>query len=93
MQFFFQYIIGNFVRLLPQDSPTQRVIWRGKQVVPSLTGRPYEVAVYRLDNGHWDCYYEHELRAALRADESEPEYSVKMMQQKVRSPARRRRKD
>jgi hypothetical protein len=44
----------------------QRVIWRGKQMVPSITGRqPYEVPVYRLDNGHWDCYYEHELHPAL----------------------------
>jgi hypothetical protein len=44
----------------------QRVIWRGKQMVPSITGRqPYEVPVYRLDNEHWDCYYEHELHPAL----------------------------
>lgn len=45
----------------------QRVIWRGKQLMPSITGRqPYEVPVYRLDNEHWDCYYEHELQPALQ---------------------------
>lgn len=62
---FFQYVIGSFVQLAPGTS-IQRVIWRGKQVVPSITGRqPYEVPVYRLDNEYWDCYYEHELKPAL----------------------------
>lgn len=52
----------------------QRVIWRGKQLVPSITGRqPYEVPVYRLGNEHWDCYYKHELRPALRPDDSPPD--------------------
>jgi hypothetical protein len=63
---FFQYVIGSFVQLAPGAS-MQRVIWRGKQLVPSITGRqPYEVPVYRLDNEHWDCYYEHELHPALQ---------------------------
>jgi hypothetical protein len=49
---FFQYVIGSFVQLAP-STPMQRVIWRGKQVVPSITGRqPYEVPVYRFDNEH-----------------------------------------
>ena len=49
------------------DAPMQRVIWRGKQVVLSITGKqPHEVLVYHLDNRHWDCYHEHELRLALR---------------------------
>jgi hypothetical protein len=34
---FFQYVIGSFVQLAP-GTPLQRVIWRGKQVVPSITG-------------------------------------------------------
>lgn len=67
---FFQYVIGSFVELAP-GTPMQRVIWRGKQLVPSITGRqPYEVPVYRLDNEHWDCYYEHELCPGLRRDDS-----------------------
>jgi hypothetical protein len=67
---FHQYVIGSFVQLAP-GTPMQRVIWRGKQLVPSITGRqPYEVPVYRLDNEHWDCYYEHELRPALLLDNS-----------------------
>lgn len=48
---FFAYVIGSFVQLT-QGAPVQRVIWRGKQVVPSITGRPQEVAVYGLDNDH-----------------------------------------
>ena len=52
---FFQYVIGSFVQLAP-GVPMQRVIWRGKQLVPSITGRqPYEVPVYRLNNEHWDA--------------------------------------
>jgi hypothetical protein len=67
---FHQYVIGSFVQLAPGSS-MQRVIWRGKQVVPSITGRqPYEVPMYRLDNEHWDCYYEQELRPALLRDNS-----------------------
>jgi hypothetical protein len=67
---FFQYVIGSFVQLAP-GTPMQRVIWRGKQVVPSITGRqPYEVPVYRLNNEHCDCYYEHELHPALLRDNS-----------------------
>ncbi|MGI4834218.1 MAG: hypothetical protein ACRYFK_12235 [Janthinobacterium lividum] len=61
---FFQFVIGSFVQLT-QGAPMQRVTWRGKQVVPSITGRPQEVAVYRLDSDYWDCYYEHQLYPAL----------------------------
>jgi hypothetical protein len=47
-------VAGSFGTLAP-GTPMQRVIWRGKQMVPSITGRqPYEVPVYRLDNEHWD---------------------------------------
>jgi hypothetical protein len=67
---FFQYVMGSFVQLA-QGTSMQRVIWRGKQLVPSITGRqPYEVPVYRLDNEHWDCYYEQELCPALLRDNS-----------------------
>jgi hypothetical protein len=34
---FFQYVIGSFVQLAP-GTPMQRAIWRGKQMVPSITG-------------------------------------------------------
>jgi hypothetical protein len=51
---------------LAPGTPIQRVIWRDKQLVPSIIGQQsYEVPVYRLDNEHWDCYYEHELHPAL----------------------------
>jgi hypothetical protein len=66
---FFKYVIASFVQLAQGTPPMQRVIWRDKQVVLSITGRqPYEVPVYRLDNDHWDCYYEHELHPALLRD-------------------------
>ncbi|NML67550.1 hypothetical protein HHL22_20305 [Hymenobacter sp. RP-2-7] len=66
---FFQYVIGSFVQLA-QGAPMQRVIWRGRQVVPSITGQPQEVAVYRLDNDHWDCYYEYQLHPTLQQVDS-----------------------
>lgn len=65
---FFQYVIGSFVKLA-QGAPMQRVIWRGKQVVPDIVGRPHQVPVYRIDNDHWDCYYEYQLHPALRREE------------------------
>jgi hypothetical protein len=34
---FFQYVIGSFVQLA-LGTPMQRAIWRGKQMVPSITG-------------------------------------------------------
>lgn len=66
---FFQFVIGSFVQLA-QDTPMQRVIWRGRQARRSRAGEPYEVPVYRLDNEHWDCYYEHELHLARPWDKS-----------------------
>ena len=64
MRPFFQYIIGNFVQLAP-GVPLQRVIWRGKLPMPSYSDWPGDIAVYRLNNDYWDCYYEYQLHAAL----------------------------
>jgi hypothetical protein len=68
---FFKYVIGSFVKLA-QGAPMQRVVWRGKQVVPNIIGQPHEVPVYRIDNDHWDCYYEHQLHSALTREEDIP---------------------
>ena len=74
---FFQFVIGSFVQLA-QGEPMQRVIWRGKQTIPSITGQPYEVPVYRLDNEYWDCYYEDKLHPALpRRDERPADYGFR----------------
>ncbi|MGI4969207.1 MAG: hypothetical protein ACRYGH_09655 [Janthinobacterium lividum] len=51
----------------------QRVIWRGKQPIPSHSDWPGEIAVYRLDNEYWDCYYEYQLLPALLQDNSMPD--------------------
>ena len=42
-----------------------RIIWRGqlKERHPH-TGWVHRINVYRLDDGHWDCYREDELQAA-----------------------------
>jgi hypothetical protein len=32
--------------------------------MPSHSDWPGEIAVYRLDNDYWDCYYEYQLLAA-----------------------------
>jgi hypothetical protein len=68
---FFKYVLGSFVKLA-QGAPMQRVIWRGKQVAPNIIGQPHEVPVYRIDNDHWDCYYEHQLHPALNSEEDIP---------------------
>lgn len=68
---FFKYVIGSFVKLA-QGAPMQRVIWRGKQVVPNIIGEPHEAPVYRIDDDYWDCYYEHQLHPALTQEEEEP---------------------
>jgi hypothetical protein len=67
----FKYVIGSFVKLA-QGAPMQRVIWRGKQVVPNIIGKPHEAPVYRLDDDYWDCYYEHQLHPALTQAEEAP---------------------
>ncbi|RTQ45680.1 hypothetical protein EJV47_24660 [Hymenobacter gummosus] len=42
-----------------------KIIWRGqlKERHPR-TGWVHRINVYRLDDGHWDCYREDELQAA-----------------------------
>lgn len=60
---FFQYVIGSFVQLTP-GAPVHRVIWRGKLAMPSTSDWPGDMAVYRLDNDYWDCYYEYQLHPA-----------------------------
>jgi hypothetical protein len=32
--------------------------------MPSYSDWPGEIAVYRLDNDYWDCYYEYQLYPA-----------------------------
>ena len=68
---FFKYVIGSLVKLT-QGAPMQRVIWRGRQVVPNIIGEPHEAPVYRLDDDYWDCYYEHQLHPALTQEEEAP---------------------
>lgn len=58
-----QFVIGSYVRLLA-DGQVHRVIWRGKQAMPSYSDWPGEITVYRLDNDYWDCYYEYQLYPA-----------------------------
>ena len=58
-----EFVLGSFVRL-ELDGPVHRVIWRGKQTMPSYSDWPGEIAVYRLDNDYWDCYYEYQLYPA-----------------------------
>ena len=68
---FFQYVVGSFVKIA-QGAPVQRVIWRGKQVVPNLIGQPQEAPVYRLNDDYWDCYYEHQIHPAQPWDQRTP---------------------
>ncbi|MDQ2721686.1 MAG: hypothetical protein M3Z26_18300 [Bacteroidota bacterium] len=58
-----QFVVGSFVRLVA-DGPVHRVIWRGKLPMPHYSDWPGEIAVYRLDNDYWDCYYEYQLQPA-----------------------------
>jgi hypothetical protein len=66
----FQFVLGSFVQLAP-GAPVHRVIWRGKQLMPSTSDWPGEIAVYRLDNDYWDCYYEYQLQPARPWDRGE----------------------
>ena len=58
-----QFVLGSYVSLMP-GGPVHRVIWRGKQTMPRHSDWPGEMAVYRLDNDYWDCYYEYQLHPA-----------------------------
>jgi hypothetical protein len=49
--------VGNLVQLV-RGGPIITVIWRGYILVTPPEGLRYRETVYRLDNGHWDCYYE-----------------------------------
>ncbi|MCA8831486.1 hypothetical protein [Hymenobacter pini] len=44
--------------VMPGRKKVFTVLWRG--LVPQPDG--YSAAVYQLDDGHWDCYYQDELR-------------------------------
>lgn len=60
----FAYDLGQPVQ--PATQPrAYRVIWRGqvKERHPG-TGWLHRVNVYRLNDGHWDCYHEDDLQAA-----------------------------
>jgi len=59
-----RYTVGNVVQLV-RGGTAHAVSWRG-QIVVGYAGRTSRVWVYRLDNGHWDCYYEDELHSAWR---------------------------
>ena len=58
-----QIVVGSIVCLVP-NGPVHRVVWRGTQTMPSHSDWPGEIAVYRLDNDYWDCYYEYQLYPA-----------------------------
>lgn len=60
---FFAYNIGNVVQTA-RHSPWADVVWRGKQQLIDLDGKPWWVPVYRLRGSYWDCYYEDELHSA-----------------------------
>ena len=66
-----ELVIGSYVRLVP-DGPVHRVIWRGKQPMPRHSDWPGEMAVYRLDNDYWDCYYGYQLYPAQPWNERLP---------------------
>lgn len=68
-----QFVVGSFVCLVPQG-PVHRVVWRGTQLMPSHSDWPGEIAVYRLDNDHWDCYYEYQLYPAQPWDNHTPQH-------------------
>jgi hypothetical protein len=61
-----KYNVGNAVQLV-RGGQAWVVIWCGHLKVREGT-RHGRVNVYRLDNGHWDCYYEEELHSAWRWD-------------------------
>ncbi|MBG8554999.1 hypothetical protein [Hymenobacter guriensis] len=58
----FAFRLGE--RIWRENTTAYQVLWRGqvKERQP-LTGYLVRVNVYRLDDGHWDCYYEAELIA------------------------------
>jgi hypothetical protein len=60
----FAYELGHEVLPLTGTMP-RLVTWRGqlKERHPK-TGIVHRVPVYRLDDGHWDCYREEELQVA-----------------------------
>ncbi len=60
----FAYEVGHLVLPAPA-APARAVVWRGqlKERHPQ-TGLVHRVPVYRLDDGHWDCYREEELLVA-----------------------------
>jgi hypothetical protein len=66
-----QFVVGSFVCLVP-NGPVHRVVWRGTQPMPSHSDWPGEIAVYRLDNDYWDCYYEYQLYPAQPWDAGLP---------------------
>ena len=68
-----QFVVGSFVSLVPQG-PAHRVVWRGTQLMPSHSDWPGEIAVYRLDNDYWDCYYEYQLYPAQPWDNHPPQH-------------------
>jgi hypothetical protein len=68
-----QYVVGSFVCLVP-NGPVQRVVWRGMQPMPSHSDWPGEIAVYRLDDDYWDCYYEYQLYPAQPWDHTSPSH-------------------
>ena len=66
-----EFTLGSFVRLMP-DGPMHRVVWCGKQAMPRHSDWPGEMAVYRLDDDHWDCYYAYQLLPARPWDAGTP---------------------
>jgi hypothetical protein len=59
-----RYKVGNVVQLV-RGGQAYTVVWRGQMLVQYPSGW-YREWVYRIDNNHWDCYYQDELHLAWR---------------------------
>jgi hypothetical protein len=59
-----RYTVGNVVQLV-RGGQAYTVVWRG-QIQHRYAGGMVRLWVYRLDDQHWDCYYEDELHNAWR---------------------------
>jgi hypothetical protein len=59
---FYNYDVGSLVQL-ERGGPMHTVIWRGfiRARVPAANNLWGRAPVYRLDDGHWDCYYEEQI--------------------------------
>jgi hypothetical protein len=57
---FYQFDVGNLVQLV-RGGAIYTVTWWGYLLLTDPGGQRYREAVYRLDNGYWNCYYQQEF--------------------------------